>query len=102
MSMKVYKSVQDAYINSLFDIKENGRFISSVTDSSSIGNYFGKKKRDFLELPGYSFVLSNPKDRLIYSKSRKLSFGFNIANLIWLLSGRNDVGTISFYNKKGN
>jgi thymidylate synthase len=100
--MNHYNSIQDVYIESLKNIRKTGRIVSSVTDKSSVGSLFGKKERDFKELLGYSFVLTNPRNRLIYSRARKLSFGFSIANLIWLLSGRNDVETISFYNKHGN
>lgn len=100
--MKIFKSVQEVYLESLHDLKEKGKLVNSITDPSSIGSYFGKKDRDFVEILGYSFVLSNPRNRLIYSKARNLSFGFNVANLIWLLSGKNEVDVISFYNNRGN
>jgi thymidylate synthase len=99
---KIYNSFQQIYIDALKDLKSNGNLVKSIKDTSSVGSYFGKKERDFVELTGYSFTLTNPQNRIIYSKSRKFSLGFAIANFIWLLSGRNDVETIKFYNKHGD
>jgi thymidylate synthase len=99
--MNKYSSVNEAYHSSLQILTETGRSIKSVIDGNSVGSLFGEKEREFIELLGVSFVLTNPRNRLIYSENRKVSFGFNVANYLWLMSGRNDVETISFYNKKG-
>lgn len=99
--MKQFESVDQAYRESLLYLRDHGSLIRSVVDKSSVGSGFGRKQRDFKEVLGFSFVLKNPRDRLIYSTARRSSLGFNVANLIWLLSGRSDVETIVFYNKQG-
>jgi thymidylate synthase len=99
--MRRFESVDEAYRESLSFTRDNGRRVSSVVDASSIGSGFGSKRRDFKEVLGYTFVLKDPRNRLIYSAARRPSLGFNVANLIWLLSGRRDVETVSFYNKQG-
>jgi len=98
---KIFNSINDVYFYSLNELKNKGILVNSVTDKNSIGSDFGKRNRDFVELHGFSFQLTNPRNRLIYSESRKLSMGFNIANFIWFMSGSRDVEPISFYNKKG-
>lgn len=98
---KVFNSINDIYFHSLNELERNGRFVNSVTDRSSVGSNFGKGSRDFIELQGFTFQLSNPRNRLIFSEHRKLSMGFNIANFIWFMSGNRDVEPISFYNKIG-
>ena len=99
--MNEFSSVNEAYYTLLSDLAVKGKSVQSIADKTSVGTLFGKTEREFVELLGVSFVLTNPRNRLIYSNVRKASFGFNVANYLWLMSGRNDVETISFYNKKG-
>lgn len=96
-----FLSVQEAYISSLRNLHKNGVRVKSVVDKKSVGSDFGRRERDFIELQGYGFTILNPRNRYIYSQRRKMSFGFCIANFIWLLSGKKDVETICFYNNKG-
>lgn len=99
--MKVYSDIQDAYIDGIKKIYEEGNIIDSVRDTNSVGSLFGKKDRKFKEIQGYSFVLSNPRSRIIKCPKRAASLGFSFANFIWVLSGRKDVESISYYNKRG-
>ncbi len=96
-----FDSLQRAYWCLMKELDSNGEYVSSVSDPSSVGSMFGKKARDFIEIKGLSFVLRNPRNRLVASKVRKVSFGFSIANFIWLLSGENTVDRILPYNKNG-
>lgn len=98
---KTFNDINSVYFHSLNELKTKGRFVNSVTDPTSIGSNFGNKSRDFVELQGFSFQLTNPRNRLIFSEYRKLSMGFNIANFLWFMSGSKDVESISFYNKFG-
>lgn len=98
---KIFDDINSIYFHSLNELKNNGRFVNSVTDPTSIGSNFGNKSRNFIELQGYSFQLTNPRNRLIFSEHRRLSMGFNIANFLWFMSGSKDVESISFYNKFG-
>ncbi|MFA6245587.1 MAG: thymidylate synthase [Mucilaginibacter sp.] len=100
--MRSFNTVQTAYTTSLKEVLNHGKLVKSVKDKNSVGSYFGSKDRDFIEILGYSFILNNPLNRLIFSRNRKLSLGFGIANFIWLISGRKDVATISFYNRFGS
>ncbi|WP_375562711.1 thymidylate synthase [Bernardetia sp. OM2101] len=100
--MNTFNSFQEVYFSSLNELISNGKKVSSVSDTRSIGSSFGTRKKDFYEIKGYSFTLSNPLNRLIFSKERKLSLGFCFANFIWLLSGSNLVEDISIYNRQGN
>lgn len=96
-----FESLQSAYWCLMKELDSNGEYVASVSDPTSVGSMFGNKVRDFFEVKGVSFVLRNPKNRLIASKVRKISFGFSIANFIWLLSGENTVDRILPYNNKG-
>lgn len=100
--MKVYSNIENAYIDGIKAIYEKGNVVDSVRDTSSVGSSFGKKERRFREIQGYSFVLSNPRSRLIKCPIRNASIGFSFANFIWVLCGRKDVESISFYNKRGH
>ncbi|MDO8272422.1 MAG: thymidylate synthase [Gammaproteobacteria bacterium] len=99
--MKVFSSVNEAYQSGLQDIKALGRLVPSVTDKTSVGSHFGKRLKDYKEIIGYSFILENPRNRVITNSPRNMSFGFAVANFLWVLTGRRDVESISFYNSKG-
>lgn len=99
--MQAYNSLQTAYVDGIQKILEEGEVIDSVKDTASVGSLFGKRQRDYKEIQGYNFVLNNPRSRIIHSRSRNASLGFSLANFIWVVCGRRDVDSISFYNKRG-
>ncbi|MHB9145639.1 MAG: thymidylate synthase [Symbiobacteriia bacterium] len=57
------------------------------------------KKGPILELPGVVLELTNPRARLSRTKSRLLLFSC-LGELLWYLSGRDDLQTISYYISK--
>jgi thymidylate synthase len=58
--------------------------------------------RDFecLEISPCATVLTNPYANIITNPERKINRGFAAAELMWMLSGRNDVEFIAKYNSK--
>lgn len=99
--MKTYTNINDVFIDGIKEIKKNGKDVDSVIDVKSVGSYFGSKLRPFREVQGHSFRLINPRFRLISNKVHTYSLGFALANFIWVLLGKKDTETISFYNKRG-
>lgn len=55
----------------------------------------GKESRELL---GVNFEIENPRDRLPHIRSRKFSISYCIAEIIWYLSGSNDVKWIARYS----
>jgi len=51
------------------------------------------------ETLGVSFEITNPRNRLLYVKSRKFSLDYMIAECLWYLSGNNETKWISKYSK---
>src|SRR5690554_2384912 len=86
--MNYYNNFEDAYINVLKDLKNEGL----------ISYPRGKKTKELL---GYSFTLNNPRNRLINIKSRKLNVFYLIGNLFWVLQQSNKLDFIKYYNDKG-
>lgn len=99
--MHTYDSLQNAYVAGIQKIHKEGGIVDSVEDITSVGSLFGQKQRDYRELQGYGFVLSNPRFRIIDSQFRNASLGFSLANFVWVICGRRDVNSIAFYNKRG-
>lgn len=99
--MKYYSDINEVYHDALTEILEGGLPVTSINDIRSIGSGFGQRQRDFIELKGYSFVLTNPLNRIVSSNIRNISIGFASANLIWVLSGNSSANHITFYNSKG-
>lgn len=48
---------------------------------------------------GVSFEITNPRNRLLYVKSRKFSLEYMVAECLWYLSGNNETRWISKYSK---
>jgi len=99
--MRMYESLQKVYVELIKLLQSEGEIVASVVDARSVGSEFGKKKRDFKEIQGYCFTLSNPRHRVINAPVRRISYGFALANFIWTLCGRREVESISFYNSRG-
>jgi thymidylate synthase len=47
-----------------------------------------------------TLVLENPRDRLAHSPARAMNYGFGVGEFFWYLTGRNDLESIQFYNKR--
>lgn len=52
------------------------------------------------ELTGVKIELTDPACNVITSPVRRLSYTFMVAEFLWMILGRNDVASVSRYNKK--
>lgn len=99
--MTRYKNLEGAYIESIEKLLLEGNSVDSVLDKNSVGSMFGTCDRPFKELLNFSLSITNVRDRLIANRCRSVSLGFSVANFFWVLLGRRDVDSISFYNRQG-
>lgn len=96
-----FDTAQEAWHNSLIQLFRSGRDVPGIADETSVGTFFGQSNRDTRELLATSFVIKNPRNRLMFSTHRPLNLSYAIANVIWVLTGSDDVEMISFYNVRG-
>ena len=96
-----FSGAQGAWWKAIDAIMVNGESVDSVTDPTSIGCTFGNMERPFQELEATTFIITNPRNRILFSKARQLNLPFLFANFVWTVSGSNRVETISHYNKHG-
>ena len=82
----MYKNFQEAYYNIVKDIYENGRDVTVR----------GLEMRE--KIPVY-FEIENPRDRLLNINCRQNIKRYIFGELLWYLSGRNDVKFIKKYSK---
>lgn len=52
------------------------------------------------ELLGPTFILADARNNVITIPDRKLNYSFSVAEWLWMLLGRNDVASISFFNSR--
>lgn len=87
--MSVYfDSLELAMQKSLQEVKEYG-FITSP------------RGRESRELLGYSYVLNNPRNRIMGLKARNLNPYYLVGNLFWVLNQSNELDFINYYNPRG-
>jgi thymidylate synthase len=55
---------------------------------------------DFKEIRFETFVLTNPRARIVQNPARKLSKKFMAAEFIWIMSGQDSVDMIGHYNSR--
>lgn len=99
--MVIYENIQDAYLNSVSKVIQDGEMVSGINDILSIGSNFGTKQRDYLELINHSFMIRSPQDKTIKIINRKINYSYAFANIIWVLTFQNDVKFITRYNPNG-
>ena len=80
-----FESVEQAYPQIIKTILEEGKEVSPR----------GQLTR---EITPACITILNPRKRVLPSQTRKLNFGFTVAELIWILQGSDDVKFISHYN----
>jgi thymidylate synthase len=97
----VFESAQAAWLASLARLRIFGREVRGVIDPNSVGSDFGTKDRPTRELLAASFTILNPRKRLFPSYARPIDLGFAFANVVWTLTGSNDLEMISSYNQRG-
>lgn len=84
--MKEYDSFQAAYKDLLNDVMENG---TDITINS----------KEVRELMPYDFCITNPMNRMLNLRSRKNSYKYIFGELMWYLSGSDDMNFIRKYAK---
>jgi thymidylate synthase len=60
----------------------------------------GRVKLLTKELMNVQLIVDDCRWNLFEQPTRKLNYRFQIAEWLWVVSGRNDVGTLSFYNSR--
>jgi thymidylate synthase len=97
----IFETAQEAWVSSLARLRSDGCKVKGVTDPYSVGSGFGTKDRPTQELLAASFTILNPRRRLFTSRARPIDLGYAFANVVWTLTGSNDLETISAYNPRG-
>ncbi len=70
------------------------RVLRDLSKGADVTASMGKTK----ELWGYSFRLSNPRDRIVYNPVRVFNIYQAVGWWIWMISGRSDFNFINYYN----
>lgn len=84
MSTQSYVNASDALPNLLYRILKRGELVESRN---------GQTKELLME----QFTLRNPRQRYITTPGRRVSLPAQIAETMWLLAGRNDIGWLENY-----
>jgi thymidylate synthase len=82
----IYNNFQSAYIDIVNDVYKTGKDVTV-------------RGLEMKEKIPYYFEISNPRDRLLNIESRKNINKYIFGELMWYLSGRDDVEFISKYSK---
>lgn len=86
--MNRYLSFHDAFFGTLKEILENG-IVSKPRGSKTY------------ELIGHSFIIENPRDRILNCKLRNINPDYLVGNVLWVLSQSNKLDFIQYYNSRG-
>jgi len=62
------------------------------------GNTVCPRGMETKEISPFMVQIQNPRDRTFYDEIRNINIGFSIAEWLWIVTGRNDVEMLSFYN----
>jgi thymidylate synthase len=103
MNMIRSNSVKEIWETSIENVLMNGSNTEKCLDCNSIGSYFGLKSRFTKELLGTTLMLSNPRNRVLWSglNLRKINYSYLFANFLFLFSKDKTIDFIEFYNSKG-
>ena len=82
-----FNSLDDAYKQLIADVLNCGDVVESRIGATT-------------ELLWKSFILTDPRNRIIRNTERKLSLKFAFGEFIWIMSGSDKVDDIAFYNKR--
>ncbi len=99
--MQVYVSATEAFYRGVVELHRDGTIAPSSRDPSSPGSHFGTKQRMMREHLCYQFAICDPAERLVVMSGRKTNPIFAVANALWILSGRDDLNFIAYYNERG-
>ena len=85
-----YETADHAYINAASLLQYHG--------NTQTTRHFQKGTTTTKELVHFSFTITDPRQRLVFA--RPINPAFAIAEVIWILSGSNDLDWISFWNPR--
>jgi thymidylate synthase len=101
MTLPTYGTAQAAFRDAVERVHASGNEVAPIRDTTSVGSQFGRKSRGTRELIADGFILRDPRARIISSAARPFDLTFAIANVVWTLSGNNDLEMIAFYKPQG-
>src|SRR5258705_6614323 len=96
-----FDSTEEAWRAMVRSVAECGDRVPGVHDPLSIGSKFGDSARDTRELIAAQIAIRNPRARLIVSEVRPFRLDFAIAQVIWALSGSDELAPLAFYHHRG-
>lgn len=64
------------------------------------GSECGPRGMATKEMLGVSIKLLDPRSRLVANPIRNANYGFSVGEFLWYVMGKNDVRSISYYNKR--
>lgn len=99
--MNTFRSTDEAWRELVRSVVHLGDRVPGVQDPSSVGSKFGGCPRDTRELIAAQIAIRNPRARLIASRARPFRLDYAIAQVIWALSGRDDLESLAFYHHRG-
>lgn len=99
--MSIFHSTDEAWRDLLRSVVLLGDKVPGVRDPLSIGSKFEGNPRDTRELIATQAAIGNPRARLIASDARPFRLDYAIAQVIWALSGRDDLESLAFYHHRG-
>lgn len=71
----------------------------SIKQITSNGELTSPRNIDTMEILNYSFLLKNPRARLVNIKARKWSFPYALGELCWHLNASNKLDDILYYSR---
>lgn len=98
--METYGSVHQAFHGRLNNLLKNGQMSDYVTSNKSIGADFGNQPRRTLEVIADSFIITNPRNRLM-ADCRTSDLSYSVANFLWSINENGSHADILAYNKHG-
>src|ERR1700752_1770338 len=99
--MSIFQSTDEAWRDLVRSVVLLGDKVPGVQDPLSIGSKFEGHPRDTRELIATQIAISKPRARLITSEVRPFRLDYAIAQVIWALSGRDDLESLAFYHHRG-
>lgn len=99
--MNSYGQSQAAWRALVRSVIEYGTNVPGVTDPLSIGSGFGSSVRDTRELIAAVAGVEDCRNRLVVSEARPFRISFAIAQVLWALSGSDDLESIVYYQPRG-
>lgn len=96
-----YESADGAWRGLVGQVLSQGDNVAGVADILSVGSGFGKLSRGSRELLASRTGIDNPRDRLVFSRTRRFRLDYAIAQVIWAFSRSDAVAPVAFYNPTG-